>query len=98
MKDVSVRLVIALLVDMLMTPSPASNWTLKLVQRWHRLEVHTIAELFAPGHREWIAKERGNHWSKLLFSSRVYFDCSMKELFRMNSSSIASLHKALCRA
>ncbi|KAF1793407.1 hypothetical protein GQ600_460 [Phytophthora cactorum] len=62
----------------------------------HEIKVDAVSGLFRPRDREWIAKERSSHWSNLLFSSRVYFDSSMKDMFRMDSSSIVALFKAVC--
>ncbi|KAE9196097.1 hypothetical protein PF005_g17012 [Phytophthora fragariae] len=90
------RLIIVLLMEMLSGDTSAPAAASNLLNQAHELEVAFVTGLLAPQHREWLAKERSGHWAHMLFSSRLYFDSSMKELFRMDSSSIAALFKAVC--
>ncbi|KAE9095785.1 hypothetical protein PF010_g16575 [Phytophthora fragariae] len=92
------RLIIVLLMEMLSGDTSAPAAASNLLNQAHELEVAFVTGLLAPQHREWLAKERSGHWAHMLFSSRLYFDSSMKELFRMDSSSIAALFKAVCPA
>ncbi|KAG1686544.1 hypothetical protein DVH05_006446 [Phytophthora capsici] len=62
-----------------------------LIQQAYQVELDVIAEVAASKDREILAKQRSSHWAKMLFSSRIYFDGSMSNLFRMDSSTIDAL-------
>ncbi|KAG6953624.1 hypothetical protein JG687_00012289 [Phytophthora cactorum] len=94
--DPASRLCIVLLLEMVTAANPASTRATVLLEQAHGIEVDAVSGLFRPRDREWIAKERSSHWSNMLLSSRVYFDSSMKDIFRMDSSRIVALFKAVC--
>ncbi|KAG2949209.1 hypothetical protein PC117_g5428 [Phytophthora cactorum] len=94
--DPASRLCIVLLLEMVTAANPASTRATVLLEQAHGIEVDAVSGLFRPRDREWMAKERSSHWSNMLLSSRVYFDSSMKDIFRMDSSRIVALFKAVC--
>ncbi|KAG3010825.1 hypothetical protein PC121_g13080 [Phytophthora cactorum] len=93
--DPASRPCIVLLLEMVTAANPASTRATALLEQAHGIEMDVLSGLFRPRDREWITKERSSHWLNMLFSSRLYFDSSMKGLFCMDSSSIVALFKAV---
>ncbi|KAG3029192.1 hypothetical protein PC120_g4445 [Phytophthora cactorum] len=96
MLEMNAWLMFALIKEtMMQTTSPSLN-TLTWMAQWHEMEMKAAAELIAPQDRKWVVKICSSNWCKMMFSSRLYFACSMKDLFRIDSGSIATLVKVVC--
>ncbi|KAF4134755.1 DDE superfamily endonuclease [Phytophthora infestans] len=77
-------------------PFDFPKWRAAAVQHDMETENLVLMELLTRAYRDCVAKPRSRHWATMLFSSRLYFDTSVKGLFRMDSSSFAALHQAIC--
>ncbi|KAG1697404.1 hypothetical protein DVH05_016279 [Phytophthora capsici] len=77
-------------------PFDFAKWRAAALQHDMETENLVLMELLTPAYRDCVAKPRSRHWATMLFSSRLYFDTSVKDLFRMDSSSFSALHQAIC--
>ncbi|ETO77923.1 hypothetical protein F444_06960 [Phytophthora nicotianae P1976] len=89
-----VGLLLMLLLEGIPPPAGMGGQARHLIQQAYQAELEVIAAVAAPDDREILAKQRSSHWAKMLFSSRIYFDGSMSNLFRMDSSTIDALIRA----
>lgn len=85
-RPMNVGLLLMLLLEGIPPPAGMGGQARHLIQQAYQAELDVIAEVAAPKDREILAKQRSSHWAKMLFSSRIYFDGSMSNLFRMDSS------------
>ncbi|GMF53995.1 unnamed protein product [Phytophthora fragariaefolia] len=82
---------LAWLIDMITEPAQESASALKVLHRLEGVEEVVVSELVIPKYRDVIAKKRSSHWSMMLFSSQVFYDASMKDLFRLDFRMMACL-------